>query len=203
MEKLSDYIIEYPNTLKPEFCDHLIEKFEKDDRSIKGKVLLHGVKTETKRSTDLLISELSDWAEEDEVFYQALNTKLMSYSDTLGVGELIHSSQVIDSGYQIQRTMAGEYYKWHHDCTGKYNNYEKYLYLRIYTYIFYLNDNFKGGRTQFFPHLKEPYNIIPEKGKLILFPANTMWLHQGETVEEGNKYLTTGWIYTQTSLENQ
>ena len=43
---------------------------------------------------------------------------------------------------------------------------------RVITYIFYLNDVNHGGETQFWNDEK----VIPEKGKLVLFPS---WIYHG------------------------
>jgi len=63
---------------------------------------------------------------------------------------------------------------------------------RIVTYIFYLNDVDDGGQTQFFGD--ESVGVTPEMGKLILFPANPLYVHQGEPVRAGIKYIATGWL---------
>jgi len=68
----------------------------------------------------------------------------------------------------------------------------------MHTYIYYLNDasEFEGGRTQFRIGTGEDdiMSITPEKGKLILFPANCIFTHRGEPVTKGHKYLATGWV---------
>jgi len=56
-----------------------------------------------------------------------------------------------------------------------------------------LNDDFDGGQTQFFND--ETCAIIPERGKLILFPANHMYIHRGDVVTDGAKYIMTGWMF--------
>ena len=204
MKKLSDYIIEYPNVLSDEFCDQVITKFEADERSYLGTTIGKDDKwKDWKKSTDLNISNFDDWKEEDDIFYKALNENLVEYKDKFGVGEYSHSPRLLDSGYQIQRTTTNQYYKWHHDCTCKYDDHADNFWMRLYTYIFYLTDDFEGGRTQFFPNFKKIHNVNPKKGKLILFPANPLWVHQGEPVTAGTKYIVTGWIYSNLMRENQ
>ena len=62
--KLNDFIWIKRNVLSEEFCQHCIEKFEKDDNKHQG-LVRSGVKLDTKVSTDLQISESDDWKEED------------------------------------------------------------------------------------------------------------------------------------------
>ena len=198
MRQLTDYIKEYPNILSDELCDEMISRFDKDDRLHSG-VTLDGP-AGYKRSTDLFISPLKDWKDVDEKLYEALSPRITDYlqflKDSVGFYEGLN---LHDTGYQIQKTSTGEFYKWHSDHMVKgvrENSHYDAIYIpqRIVTYIFYLNDNFEGGETQFF----EDYSIgvKPEKGKLILFPANPIWMHQGAIVTSGEKYITTGWLYS-------
>jgi Rps23 Pro-64 3,4-dihydroxylase Tpa1-like proline 4-hydroxylase len=61
---------------------------------------------------------------------------------------------------------------------------------RIITYLWYLNDVFEGGETDFLDKIK----IIPEKGKLIFFPS--FWTHPHSALMpiSNDKYIITGWI---------
>lgn len=69
---------------------------------------------------------------------------------------------------------------------------------RIYTFIFYLNDNFKGGGTQF-PLINR--FIEAEKGKLVFWnnlnedrSRNTLSKHAGLPVDDGEKWIMTCWV---------
>ena len=67
------------NALSKEFCDKVIEKFDKDQRTCQGLVgglTGNEVNLNIKRSTDLHISDLHDWVEEDKVYHitRALKT---------------------------------------------------------------------------------------------------------------------------------
>jgi prolyl 4-hydroxylase len=69
---------------------------------------------------------------------------------------------------------------------------------RIYTFIFYLNDNFKGGGTKFTLLDKV---IEPKKGKLIFWnnlnengSRNIVSKHAGLPVDDGEKWIMTCWV---------
>ena len=202
MLNLRDLIVEIDGVLDADFCENVINKFEKDPR-VSGGVCGTGFDTDTKRSTDLFISKRADWAEYDQVFYEKLLPHSTNYiaflKDKLGLPSLA-SSTLIDTGYQIQRTDPDGFYSWHtddayffvEDTDIKVNRvgYER----RLYTYIFYLNDVTDGGRTQFSLGGDEYFSITPKTGKLILFPANVLYTHRGELLNSGVKYLTTGWV---------
>jgi Rps23 Pro-64 3,4-dihydroxylase Tpa1-like proline 4-hydroxylase len=176
--------------LNKEFCRHVIDKFEKDDRKYQG-TTAEGVDLDMKISTDLLISPIEDWGEEDQVFYDSLRESIEEYKEMLDQinSELFHHvfhGELSDSGYQIQRTEIGGFYKWHHDyCIEPAGN-------RILTYLWYLNEVEEGGCTEFV----NGKMIKPKTGKLILFPSTWTYFHQGNPPISNVKYLCTGWLYS-------
>ena len=52
-----------------------------------------------------------------------------------------------------------------------------------------MNEDFDEGETEFFNGEK----IIPQTGRLLIFPANWIYIHRGCTVKTNNKYIATGW----------
>ena len=62
---------------------------------------------------------------------------------------------------------------------------------RMISVIAYLNDVEEGGATKFDHYDLE---IIPEKGKTIIWPAEWTHAHSGSIVTKGNKYIITGWM---------
>lgn len=179
------------NTLSSDFCQHVIEKFEQDERKGPGLVGTLGVQTNLKRSTDLNISNLLEWREEDRVFFNCLNEQLKNYEQHYNrvPGQVYYPNlgleyEMIDSGYQIQRTLPGEFYAWHSDA------WVKPPYIRTITYLWYLNDVHEDGYTEF----SEGTRIQPETGKLLLFPATWTYVHRGYPPKSETKYIVTGWL---------
>jgi len=180
------------NALPSDFCYNTIEKFENDERKYQG---LAGTNREVlpiKKSMDLQISSYDNWKYEDNVFFKSLNENFMEYMENCNtynsyfpfayIGGKIDTTK--DTGYQIQRTNPGEYYKWHHD--GWIEN----GFMRLVTYIWYLNDIKEDGYTEFSNGMK----IQPEEGKLLIFPATWTYVHQGYPPKSETKYICTGWI---------
>ena len=69
---------------------------------------------------------------------------------------------------------------------------------RVYSFLFYLNDNFTGGET-FFPQFNR--TVVPEKGKLLFWnnlnPDGSRKHnseHAGLPVKEGEKWIMTSWV---------
>ena len=57
--------------LDKDFCQHIIDKFEKDDRKSQG-IVGGGLRPDIKKSTDLSMTHYSGWEEEDKIFYRVL-----------------------------------------------------------------------------------------------------------------------------------
>lgn len=170
-------------------CASIIKKFNADERKKPG-VTLGGFKPEDKRSTDLFISDLKGWEQEDLVFFKALakhHPKYQKYVDQVidekYIVPIFNSTDIQDSGYQIQKTTPGEGYVWHHDFTTNGD------YTRVLTYIWYLNDVPEGGETEFY----DGTLIKPVRGRMIMFPSTWTFMHRGRT-PESDKYIVTGWM---------
>jgi hypothetical protein len=190
MIKTKDLIYVKPNVLEKSFCNHLIDKFEKDGRSHPGVIDRNStVDPSIKKTTDLHISRYPEWKEEDKILYDSLNSnlddyffRLVSLNSSLGLpGE----DNYQDTGYMIKRYHPDDYYHWHHDHAidnGKF---------RVLTFIWYLNDVKQGGHTEFIDGTK----IKPKCGSLLFFPSTWTFVHRGTSPINQNKYICTGWLY--------
>ncbi len=147
------------------------------------------------------------------------NTARTSYSATLDsknpVVKNIHEriSKYLDvpmskgEFLQGQRYESGQYFKEHYDCFNE-ESYDANCSLlgnRTYTFMFYLNDDFTGGTTNF-KHLK--MEIKPKKYKAIFWnnlhegKPDISKMHSGEEVESGTKYIITSWWRENENLNN-
>ena len=184
--EVSDFdpmIVWFDDTLETDFCKKVIKKFNKDDRSVSGHTA-SGYTPDIKQSKDLMISEHEDWKEEDEVFFNSLNTNLQEYAKYLTDEWGIKCPLDSDTGYQIQKTKPGGFYHWHDDFHS-----ENRHFYRTITYIWYLNTP-RQGQTEF----SCGESIKPVTGKLVLFPSTWDRVHRG-TPPETMKYICTGWMY--------
>lgn len=217
---LSELIIEYPNAISDDVCDALIGKFERDEKNqLRGISALGAVDT-LKRSTDIHFSGITEdpeWMELDKIVHDMVSPYMHKWTHYLQdcLGQCISEAFVHDTGYQIQKTVTTGGYGWHSDDANTVvSNTLAYpdgsqpwcaWYSRRYaTYLLYLNGqdgNFEGGRTQFRVGKDEIYSIVPKKGSMVMFPANGLYPHQGETVTSGVKYLATGWLCDMISTE--
>lgn len=89
---------------------------------------------------------------------------------------------------QLQKYDAndGGYPAWHCEYSA-HNGCEK----RILTYMFYLNDVYEGGETQF---LNQEIAVTPRAGTLCIFPAWSTHYHKGNKPISNDKMIGTSWI---------
>ncbi len=192
---MDKFIWQKKNALTKEFCQQCIDKFENDNRKGAGLIGAKKIDDTVKRSTDLHISSLSNWSEEDLVFYNSVSEGINEYTSCIKkindqINPYYAGGEVIDSGYQIQRTEPNEFYTWHTDYAIK--SQSDSFTVRFLTYIWYLNDIKNDGYTEFIDGTR----VQPEQGKLLLFPATWEYVHRGVAPISETKYICTGWFST-------
>lgn len=196
---LEDFIVEIPNFISKEECDCIIDMFNDADDHFKytGTVNVfdkEGNMSRTacsvKSSTDM---NLGGSGSATGLFYsniirEKLMKSLQYYMDVVTMkcrtfGEVLHrvlspNATLTTTDPILQRTGPGQEFKWHVDTTG----------YRLFAFILYLNnsDAFEGGYTDFLHR-----RVVPEAGKLLIFPAQDCMLHRGAVVERGFKYIIT------------
>jgi hypothetical protein len=177
------------NTISLDVCNEIIAKFEASTAKSAGVCGPGVVQEHIKTSVDLMIPNGSvEWRKIDQILFKSLNLakkeikkeldKWVRFNDTLFD---------YDTGYQIQKTTPGGRYVWHCEAEGKHQG------DRSLVFTWYLNDVKKGGHTGF---ARQGVSVQPRPGRLVLFSPYWTHIHAGLPVEEGVKYLITGWIYS-------
>jgi len=179
------FIYEMAQALAADVCREMVRRFEAHpDQHTPGRIGEAAQSApEVKRSTDLRISGREDWGDIDRTLAQQL---VASFNELAGVFPFFAANAFKDIGYNLQRTLAGEYYHWHVDSgPGAFST-------RQLVAIWYLNDVAgPGGETEF--PLQEVL-VRPAQGKLLLFPPFWTHVHRGVTLQAGVKYIATTWI---------
>jgi hypothetical protein len=201
---LTNFIKKYDNVLQDSFCDRIIEIFETSSNTDHGAVgYSRNINKDIKNSMDLHFSHVNHINNDeilriDNVIHNVLKSYLGSYFKNINNEQLYNTNinknilfnykdgPEFDTGYNIQKYHKQEgYYNYHNDSSVENEKY------RTITFIFYLNDVYEGGYTEFFGN----YKIIPKKGSLLLFPASWLYPHSGTMPISNDKYILTGWIY--------
>ena len=178
------HIVVLPNQLTPQFCQHVIDKFEKSPHVVRGRTA-GGHDVRVKQSTDLGISRYEEWEWEDKIFAEAISNALQKYDKIMekSMKRMGNYTYGFDTGYQLQRTSPGGFYDWHNDACDT----------RYLTFIFYLNDIKKGGYTEFCNGTR----VKPKTGSLLIWPATHQYVHRGVAPVDEIKYIATGWVHTE------
>jgi hypothetical protein len=172
------------NALPGDVCNEIINRFERSKQDqYEGRIgQLTQLDQDVKKSTDLVVSGNPDWKDIDRSLFSSLNKALAEFKRSYPFFE----GPFKDMGYGIQRTCAGEYYHWHIDG-GSHEFADRQL-----VAVWYLNDvEGPGGETEF---RYQDIKIVPEQGKLVLFPPFWTHEHRGNELKSGVKYIATTWV---------
>jgi len=85
---------------------------------------------------------------------------------------------------QILKYLIGGFYKTHID-SGVWA-------MRTLSFVYFINDDYKGGQL-FFKSGEKEYQIEIKKNKLVVFPSNFMFEHGVKPVTEGTKFAVVSW----------
>jgi hypothetical protein len=193
---MSDHFIREYKLKDPSNCDKIIDLFhyaKSIKATYKGVIDVGIVDPDIKDSEDFVPTAVPD-----EV------VSLLPDPDKCGYSEVVQEMKSLFAQYcrdvelyfwgrmdlrdppQIQYYQPGGGFKvWHVDNVNGFIE-------RQFVLILYLNDVPNGG-TEF---KNQNYTCSAEKGKLLIFPANFAYVHRGQISETHEKYILTGWIYT-------
>lgn len=180
---------------RKETCDEIIDWFEsnswKHNDGACGSVSGAKVDKEIKDTTDVSLS-LFDFRARiiQEDFFKEMSLELcnMHREYQKKYFSLSFSEEYnLLSVFNIQRYKDGQHFsKLHYESSNICSR------NRILTWMIYLNDVEESGKT-IFPYQK--LKISPEKGKMLIWPAEFTHVHCGEPVTGDEvKYIATGWF---------
>ena len=193
-------IVEFPNALSHEECDHIISLAETTgyEKSMVYEAEKHGETGKVESLNEEYRSGETCWLKnkDDEVVNKI--AKLSEYVTKIPIDN--------QEALQVAKYNKNDFFKSHYDCCLMESSKDNCIAMnrnagqRRSTYMVYLNDDFEGGETEF---EKIGIKVKPEKGKAILFWTtnddeslieNSM--HAGNSVTKGNKYICTKWSHS-------
>ena len=209
------YIYVADNMLSEDKCKQIINKFDKKNKQQFQGRTASGTDKAIKNSMDIHVSTAKGWKREDKLFHDIVNKGHEFYYSHLNspmVSNFVHftnpnerhiyspfysdSLELMDTGYQIQKTEPGKGYVWHDDY-NEYGSAETGPIIRYLTFILYLN-TVEEGWTQFY----NGDQVSPRTGRLVFFPATWTYVHQGYPPKQ-TKYIMTGWMHTKIKSPKQ
>lgn len=187
MEK---YILEKDGALSKDICDEIIYLFKteiKDNRiTIPFNYVAYSEDSiKYKRIADEINKCITDQI--DSYFYKINNNTTTS-------NKLIHRYLNSDSIFKKDFHIKQYIKDYNPDRRFWYDNFlvSKNIENKL-TFIFYLNDNFEGGETEFINGNK----IVPKKGKFILFPTSWTFSYKENDLKNKNeeKFIVKGYLF--------
>ena len=177
----------YRGAFSPDECDSIIEyidNFEKNNLLFYDADNLHQVDHKT-------INVSSDY---DMPTYSKVSADILP-SFKPCVDEYIESISILKNykfllyDLKVKKIpLGGGFHSWHFENGSiQYSQ-------RKFVVQLYLNDNFKGGETEF---LYQNRREIPKQGDVLIFPAGFTHTHRGNPPIGGTKYLVTSWALIQ------
>ena len=176
------------NIENDKLCENIIEFFENHKDLQRSGITGYGKDEKAKKSIDisiepknLLSKEFSDFKE----YFKELFACSCDYKKQWPF--LKDNIKTLDiPRFNVQKYEAGGHYALLHSERNTSQSMH-----RVFAWMTYLNDVEDGGNT-YFEHFD--LSIKPEKGKTIIWPSEWTHAHKGEVLNEGVKYIITGWM---------
>jgi len=158
------------NFLSAQECDGYVDKY-KNEPFEEAKVSVHGQQVMNKgvRNNDRLLLFDHDLA--DHLWHKI--KEFVPYD--LGAYEALGLNEM----FRVYKYSPGQRFRMHRDGTYHRNENE----CSFYSFLIYLNDDFKGGETAF----RKLQTILPKKGMALVFRHPHR--HEGKELLEGVKYV--------------
>jgi len=201
MEK---FVFEIPNFIPSDICESIIQRFENDNRKVKGSFTYpvgDGFVTRFKNNFELPNTNFTGWEDVNALFIDYTRKSYIEYINHLkhtfdGYGDPkypiyereLDCTHLNCTGFPIQRLGKGDVYDWHHD-----GDVSKTFFIQIIFYLNTIQEN-QGGCTEFIDGRK----VRPEVGKVLMYPCSWTFPHKGGEILDGYKYICTTMVSTQT-----
>ena len=178
--KLRDFVKQY-NVVSPEACKALIDVFEESKH-------FHVLRnTEVMNFKELNVNQ----------HYPELLNLLVSYTMTTAARYLddipgFSNYFKLDAleEFRIKRYTTGTIFTGEQQFRTHVDIGDAESCKRQLAFLFYLNDDFEGGETEFVDHL-----IKPKEGDILVFPPTWQYPHAGLPVKDGTKYIMSTYLH--------
>jgi prolyl 4-hydroxylase len=194
-----DELSEFGKTYQPHFigswnienddlCKEIINYFEENKKLHQKGAIGLGVDQAKKKTTDISINPNDLKNDKFKCFNNYINELHKCFVDYQDQWPFMKGRiKNVDIGaFNIQKYSKGDHFSEVHTERSDLQNSE-----RIFAWMTYLNDVDDGGKTNFAHY---DIKIKPEIGKTLIWPAEWTHAHSGEILNNGEKYIITGWM---------
>ena len=170
--------------------DNMINFFEKNTHLHNQGATDRGINFSEKKTTDITINPIDLKKKEYLIINDYFNELFKCYNDYKNQWPFLKNSiKTLDiPSFNIQRYLPGDHFsKIHTERSSTSTSH------RVFAWMTYLNDiNEQDGGCTNFTHFN--LKIRPKKGKTLIWPAEWTHAHSGEILNQGKKYIITGWM---------
>ena len=176
------------NIRNDDLCKQIINFFD-ENRILHAKGASGlGVDQNKKKTTDISINPSDLKNNEFKCFNNYMDELYKCFIDYQHQWPFMKSIiKNVDIGsFNVQKYSKGDHFSEVHTERGNLQNSD-----RLFAWMTYLNDVDDGGKTNFAHY---DIKIKPEIGKTLIWPAEWTHAHSGEILNNGEKYIITGWM---------
>ena len=182
-----DFLLIINNVLTEDTCDQLIKVFEESEHKERDD------NDGYPNWTNLFVEYHHPQIQKALVpTYTKVAREYRRYVDEYGIN--FDTNKLSFEGSNIKKYVGGsnDVYKRHADAADVSTS------LRFMAMLYYLNDDFEGGETIFYPD----HVIKPKRGSVLVFPPFWCFPHEGTPVIKGNKYIMSDYCLWNVNYEN-
>ena len=176
------------NIKNNDLCKQIINFFEENKTLHKKGAIGSGIDQTKKKTTDIEINPHDLKNDEFICFNNYMDELHKCFIDYQHQWPFLKSIiKDVDIGsFNVQKYSKGDHFSGVHTERGNPQNSD-----RLFAWMTYLNDVDDGGKTNFAHY---DIKIKPEIGKTLIWPAEWTHAHSGEILNNGEKYIITGWM---------
>ena len=178
------------NIENDDLCKEIINYFEENKKLHQKGILGTRVDLTKKKTTDISINPNDLKKDKFKCFNSYINELHKCFVDYQDQWPFMKSMiKDVDIGsFNVQKYSKGDHFSNVHTERASIETLH-----RVFAWMTYLNDvNDGDGGETYFSHYD--IRVKPEIGKTLIWPSEWTHAHAGETLNNGEKYIITGWM---------
>ena len=176
------------NIKNDNLCKEIIRFFNENEKLQKNGTTFSGTNFNYKKTTDISINPNDLKNDKYKCFNSYIDELYKCFIDYQLQWPFLKSVvKNVDIGaFNVQKYSKGDHFSEVHSERSSLPQSD-----RLFAWMTYLNDVDDGGKTNFAHY---DIKIKPEIGKTLIWPAEWTHAHSGEILNNGEKYIITGWM---------
>ena len=170
-------------------CSEIIKFFEDNKKLQKQGITAQGKNLKLKKTTDITINPNDLKNPKFRILEKYIDELHKCYMDYQKQWPFLKTmlKKIDIPAFNIQKYSSGDHFAHLHSERTSLSTLH-----RLFAWMTYLNDVEDGGKTNFSHY---GISIKPQTGKTLIWPAEWTHAHTGEVLNDGKKYIITGWMH--------